>query len=183
MLSLPLFLFSKISGFCLLYKLLLCTCCVHYVYTAAANGHALHPSSLQAVSSAVAIAGAHLSSLPPFLYFCSQYYKEEMADIIAGSSPRLDSSQILPRESSSTINIEDKSSAPPASIGSMGIPTPVVSVLRVGSGKLKMHEFCLLPLSAVSVNLQVDMLGSIYTELGKILSSKFGVGKRKKSNT
>ncbi len=106
-----------------------------------------------------------------------------MADIIAGSSPRLDSAQIIPHESSSTISVGDKSSVPPPpSIGSIGMPTPVVSVLRVGSGKLKMHEFCLLPLSGVSVNLQVSMLGSIYTELGKVLSSKFGVSLKESNN-
>ena len=149
---------------------------------AMANGLHLHSSSLLAVSSAAAIAGAHLSSLPLFLYLLSIYYGDDMADIIKGSSPfHIPTPPLPPEKTSSSVNMEkenqNKEEVPtsPAFKGSVGLPSPVVAVLRVGSGKLKLREFCLVPLCGSSVLQQVDMTRTIFLELGKLISSKSGV--------
>jgi len=156
------------------------SCALKYIYVliAVANGHHLHSSSLLVVSSAAAIAGACLSSLPLFLHLSSIYYNDAVADIIASSSPlHIPTPPLPPEKTIGSVggngNKEEHTST--AFKGSLGLPSPVVAVLRVGSGKLRMQEFCLVPLSGSSVLQHVNMIRTIYLEMGKIISSKSGV--------
>lgn len=114
-----------------------------------------------------------------------------MADIIAASPPLLGptpplrdetSASSADRESIDQGDVMSPSTLSPTTKGSCYLPTPVVAVLRKGSGKLKVQEFCILPFSGASVQQQAGMLRMIYTELGKLLSSKFGVS-RNQENT
>ena len=58
------------------------------------------------------------------------------------------------------------------------MPTPVVSILtggHLGCGKLKMREFCLVPLPGVTFPEQIRSLVTVYQEMGKVLTAKSGV--------
>ena len=56
------------------------------------------------------------------------------------------------------------------------VPFPIVAVLGKGVGsKLKMHEFCLTPLAGSTLPHRIRMLEKLYTELGRVLTSNFGV--------
>lgn len=61
------------------------------------------------------------------------------------------------------------------------MPTPVVSILtggHLGCGKLRMREFCLVPLPGVTFPEQIRSLVTVYQEMGKVLTAKSGVSSR-----
>ncbi len=55
------------------------------------------------------------------------------------------------------------------------MPIPVVAALGRSSGKLRIKEFCVLPLPGSPMPQQIKMLERLHAELGKLLSTKFGV--------
>ena len=165
---------------------------------AATNNLTLNPNSLLAVSCAAVIGASHLISHPLFLYLTSTHLHTKgpidslrdtrvptTVDIIPKpcvhpvESSTVDGSDMILKDIFDSRNMEkiigtSKISSPNGK--KYMIPIPMVAVLGRGLGKLRMREFCLSPLPETPLPQQMKMLKNIYVELGKLLSTKQGVG-------
>lgn len=154
----------------------------------------LEPSSMLAVSCAVAQAGSQLSSHPLFLY---------LSPFRAPSSPTEGGRASLPpysltvdmfqddkkkkgtRNSGSSTRVHSRSmglslpvlppSHPPQKYS---MPVPVVAMIGQSTGKAKVREFCVCPRPGAPMLQQMKMLGRLHYELGKVLAAKLGAGSR-----
>lgn len=163
--------------------------------TAAADKVILEPSSLLAVSCAVALAGSELSSHPLFLYLSpfrvpqsvppsptSQatrrslkvaVFPEDVENMKTETSgPDHSGKHVRSRSGGLSLPIPPPPSHPPQQYS---MPFLVTAMLGQSTGKLKVREFCVCPLPNSAVPQQIKMLERLHYELGKVLAAKLGV--------
>lgn len=153
----------------------------------------LHPSSILAVSCAVARAGSHLASHPLFLYLSSVHTHFQpstppgplqigpcslVVDLYDGKENGVQHLEVDPHfvPSSRRASLSAPQFPPSLAPQKYTVPLPVVAALGQGTGKLKVKEFCVCPvLGGAPLPQQMRMLERIHYELGKCSAAKMGV--------
>ena len=169
------------------------------VFSAESEKLILHPSSLLAVSCAVAEAGSHLTSHPLFLYLSSTRTHFQPAlpptplqigpcalivDVYDGKESGVQHLEVDSQPAEEDCSSRSRRGSlsgpqfpPVLQPQKYAVPIPVVAALGHGSGKLRVREFCLCPLpgTGASLSQQMRMLERVHYELGKYLATKMGV--------